>query len=100
MTRIREAVAVLMSFLLVLMAIPIDTGAQASLPTAPPPNPQIVYVPTYNPTVIYGAPVVVPGYSSADVAAAAIISFGAGMAVAAMMNGGCCGWGWGYWGTS
>jgi Protein of unknown function (DUF3300) len=65
-----------------------------------PANPQIVYVPTYNPTVIYGAPVVVPGYSSADVAAAAIISFGAGIAVGAMISGGCCGWGWGYWGTS
>ena len=65
-----------------------------------PANPQIVYVPAYNPTVIYGAPVVVPGYSSADVAAAAIISFGAGIAVGAMISGGCCGWGWGYWGTS
>ncbi len=65
-----------------------------------PANPQIVYVPTYNPTVIYGAPVVVPGYSSADVAAAAIISFGVGIAVGAAIYGGCCGWGWGYWGTS
>ncbi len=65
-----------------------------------PANPQIVYVPTYNPTVIYGAPVVVPGYSSADVAAAAIISFGVGIAVGAAVYGGCCGWGWGYWGTS
>ena len=65
-----------------------------------PANPQIVYVPTYNPTVVYGAPVVVPGYSSADVAAAAVISFGVGIAVGAMMNGGCCGWGWGYWGTN
>src|SRR3984957_19755408 len=45
-----------------------------------PANPQIVYVPPYNPTVVYGAPVVVPGYSSADVAAAAIISFGVGIA--------------------
>ncbi len=65
-----------------------------------PANPQIVYVPTYNPTVIYGAPVVVPGYSSADVAATAIISFGVGIAVGAAIYGGCCGWGWGYWGTS
>ena len=65
-----------------------------------PANPQVLYVPVYNLTVIYGAPVVVPGYSSADVAAAAIISFGVGIAVGAMMNGGCCGWGWGYWGTN
>lgn len=65
-----------------------------------PANPQIVYVPSYNPTVVYGTPVVVPGYSSADVAAAAIISFGAGIAVGAAMRGGCCGWGWGGWGTN
>ena len=65
-----------------------------------PANPQVVYVPTYNPTVIYGAPVVVPQYTSADVAAAAVVSFGAGIAVGAMISGGCCGWGWGYWGTS
>jgi hypothetical protein len=65
-----------------------------------PANPQVVHVPVYNPTVIYGAPVVVPGYSSADVAAAAIISFGVGIAVGAMMYGGCCGWGCSYWGTN
>jgi len=65
-----------------------------------PANPQIVYVPAYNPTVIYGVPVVTPGYSSSDVAAAAIISFGVGIAVGAMMYGGCCGWGWSYWGTN
>ena len=65
-----------------------------------PANPQVVYVPTYNPTVIYGAPVVTPGYSSGAVAATAILSFGAGIAVGSMMSGGCCGWGWGGWGTS
>ena len=65
-----------------------------------PANPQVVYVPTYNPRVIYGAPVVTPGYSSSYVAAAAILSFGAGIAVGSMMGGGCCGWGWGGWGTS
>jgi len=65
-----------------------------------PANPQVVYVPTYNPSVIYGAPVVTPGYSSSYVAAAAILSFGAGIAVGSMMGGGCCGWGWGGWGTS
>lgn len=65
-----------------------------------PANPQIVYVPVYSPTVVYGAPVVTPAYSSSDVAAAAIISFGVGVAVGAMVYGGCCGWGWSYWGTS
>lgn len=65
-----------------------------------PANPQVVYVPTYNPAVIYGAPVATPGYSSGDMAAAAILSFGAGIAVGSMISGGCCGWGWGGWGTS
>src|SRR5208282_2727874 len=62
-----------------------------------PANPQIVYVPTYNPTVIYGTPYVTPGYSAGDVAAAAVIGFGAGIAVGAMMSGGCCGWGYSSW---
>ena len=65
-----------------------------------PANPQIVYVPTYNPTVVYGAPVVVPGYSTGDLVAASIISFGAGIAIGAMINNSCCGWGWSSWGTS
>ncbi len=62
-----------------------------------PANPQIVYVPQYNPTVIYGTPYVVPGYTASDVAAASIISFGAGIAVGALMSGGCCSWGWSSW---
>ncbi|HEY2120706.1 MAG TPA: DUF3300 domain-containing protein [Candidatus Acidoferrum sp.] len=62
-----------------------------------PTNPQIVYVPQYNPTVVYGTPYVVPGYSGWDVAAAGIIGFGAGIAVGAMMSGGCCSWGYSSW---
>jgi hypothetical protein len=65
-----------------------------------PANPQVVYVPTYNPTVIYGTPVVTPGYSAGAVAATAVLSFGVGIAVGSMISGGCCGWGWGGWGTS
>ena len=65
-----------------------------------PANPQIVYVPAYNPTVVYGYPVVVHGYTPTYVATTAVIAFGAGIAVGAMIHGGCCGWGWGYWGTS
>src|SRR5215831_11295509 len=59
-----------------------------------PANPQVVYVPQYNPTVIYGTPYAPPGYSAGDVAAASIISFGTGIAIGAMMSGGCCSWGW------
>ena len=62
-----------------------------------PTNPQIVYVPQYNPTVIYGTPYVVPGYSTADMVTTSLLSFGAGMAVGAMMSGGCCGWGYSSW---
>jgi len=59
-----------------------------------PTNPQVVYVPSYNPTVVYGAwpypaypPVAYypPGY----VASTALLSFGVGMAVGAALWGGC-----------
>ena len=67
-----------------------------------PTNPQIVYVPQYNPTIVYGTPYVIPGYvapayTAGDVAAAGIIGFGAGIAVGAMMSGGCCSWGYSSW---
>ena len=62
-----------------------------------PANPQVVYVPVYNPAVIYGTPYVVPYYSAGDVAAAAVIGFGVGIAVGAMMSGGCCSWGYSSW---
>jgi uncharacterized membrane protein YgcG len=67
-----------------------------------PANPQIVYVPQYNPAVIYGTPYLVPNYvapvyTAGDVAAAGIIGFGAGIAVGAMMHGGCCSWGYSAW---
>ena len=65
-------------------------------------SPQVVYVPQYNPAVIYGYPYVIPGYvapvySTGDMVAASMLSFGAGIAVGAMMSGGCCGWGYSSW---
>jgi hypothetical protein len=59
-------------------------------------NPQVVYVPSYNPTVVYGPPVYPyppiyyppPGYYAAGMA----VSFGVGVAMGAMWSGG---WGWG-----
>src|SRR5580704_4063651 len=59
-------------------------------------NPEVVYVPSYDPVVVYGAPVYPyppiyyppPGYY----AAGAAISFGVGMMVGAAISGG---WGWG-----
>jgi hypothetical protein len=62
-----------------------------------PANPQIVYVPQYNPTVVYGTPYTTPGYSTGALVATGLLSFGAGIAVGAMMSGGCCGWGWSSW---
>ena len=63
-------------------------------------NPQVVYVPSYNPTVVYGAPIYPyppiyyppPGYYAAGMA----ISFGVGIAMGAAWGGGwCCGSSWG-----
>jgi uncharacterized membrane protein YgcG len=68
-----------------------------------PANPQIVYVPVYNPALVYGAPYVVPygyvapAYTAGDVAAAGLIGFTAGIAVGALMHGGCCSWGYSAW---
>jgi hypothetical protein len=59
-----------------------------------PANPQVIYVPQYNPTVIYGTPYVVPGYTTGEVAAASVLSFGAGIAIGAMMSNS---WGWNSW---
>jgi hypothetical protein len=62
-----------------------------------PVNPQVVYVPVYNPAVVYGYPYVVPAYVAPPVAATAVIAFGVGIAVGAMMSGGCCAWGYSSW---
>ena len=65
-----------------------------------PAQPDVVYVPAYNPTAVYGAPVAAyPGYSTGAMVATGLISFGLGIAVgAAISNNGCCGWGWNSWG--
>jgi len=67
-----------------------------------PADPQVIYVPSYEPTVVYGAapvyaypPVVYP--STGAVVATAAVSFGVGVMMGAMWSG-CCGhggWGWG-----
>ena len=62
-----------------------------------PMNPQVVYVPIYDPATIYGTPYYTPGYTAADVAAAGVIGFGSGIALGALAGGGCCGWGWNSW---
>jgi len=66
-----------------------------------PVNPQVVYVPVYNPAVVYGYPYVVPAYVAPphppSAAAAAIVGFGVGIAVGAMMSSSCCAWGYSSW---
>src|SRR5271163_2423860 len=62
-----------------------------------PTNPQVVYVPQYNPTVIYGTPYVVPSYTTADVVAAGVMTFGLGLAIGAMMS---SSWGYSSWGCN
>src|SRR5271163_979936 len=64
-----------------------------------PVNPQVVYVPVYNPAVVYGYPYVVPAYVYVPPpAGAAVVAFGVGIAVGALMAGGSYGWGYSSWG--
>ena len=52
-----------------------------------PAQPNVVYVPSYNPTAVYGAPVQSPpGYSGTDLAVASVLSFGVGMLLGAAIN--------------
>jgi hypothetical protein len=61
-----------------------------------PTNPDIVYLPQYDPWIVYGAPVVVyPGYVPGPWVAAPIISFGIGTG---FPIGWTYGWGWDAWG--
>src|ERR1700733_14080335 len=72
-----------------------------------PANSNVVYVPQYNPAVVFGAPYVVPAYTP-PVAVAAGVSFGAGVAIGAAFGGGGFvgggfgggGWGFGAWGMN
>jgi hypothetical protein len=63
-----------------------------------PVSTQVVYVPTYNPVVVYGPPIYpyppiyYPPYPTGAIVASSMISFGVGVAVGAAWGGG---WGWG-----
>ena len=67
-------------------------------------SPEVVYVPSYDPVYVYGAPVYpypaiyYPPYPTGAVVAATAISFGVGVAIGAAWGGG---WGWGCgWGNN
>ncbi len=67
-----------------------------------PAQPDVVYVPSYNPTIVYGDPVPPPpGYSTESLVTTGIVSFGLGMLVGAALNNNndCCGWGYNSWNT-
>ena len=60
-----------------------------------PTNPQVVYVPTYDPWVVYGAPLAVyPGY--VDFFVGPYVSFGFGYPIGFFPYP----WGWGFWGCN
>ncbi|HEY6447597.1 MAG TPA: DUF3300 domain-containing protein [Acidobacteriaceae bacterium] len=66
-----------------------------------PANPQVVYVPEYDPWTVYGAPIApYPGfgfYGGWGPAWGVNIGYGVGCALGAFMN---FGWGWGGWGMN
>ncbi|HLI62997.1 MAG TPA: DUF3300 domain-containing protein [Terriglobales bacterium] len=62
--------------------------------TLNPQNPLLVYVPEYNPALVYGTPVQTPGYSAANAPATGAISFGAGVPIGALTD---SDWGWKAW---
>ncbi|HET7538735.1 MAG TPA: DUF3300 domain-containing protein [Polyangiaceae bacterium] len=64
-----------------------------------PAKPEVVYVPVYSPTVVYGPPVYPypPVYYPPYTPGAAFVTFGVGVLVGAAIWGGtCCGCGWGH----
>jgi len=58
-----------------------------------------VYVPQYNPTTAYGAPVAAPaGYSGSDLLLTGVLSFGAGVLLGSLINNGNNNWGCNWYG--
>ena len=64
-----------------------------------PAQPNTVYVPQYNPTSAYGAPVQAPpGYTGSDLLLTGVLSFGAGMLLGSLINNGHNDWGCNWYG--
>lgn len=83
--------------------VEVKTVEQKTIVEIKPADPQVVYVPSYNPTVVYGPPVYAyppivypPPPSTAAVITTAAVSFGVGVMMGAFWSG-CChgGYGWG-----
>lgn len=62
-----------------------------------PVSSKMVFVPSYNPSTIYGTSVNSPNYSAGDIPASTAISFGLGVAVGGPMRGSSCEWRYAYW---
>ncbi len=77
------------------VAVEQQNGAQVVV--IQPANPQVIYVPMYQPQQVY-----VSAPSQSDVVAASLLSFGAGIAIGALINSnqpwGWSSWGWGWGG--
>ena len=66
-----------------------------------PAQPNTVYVPTYNPSTVYGAPVEQPpGYSGTSMLMAGVVGFGAGMLLSSLINSGNNSWGTNWYGRN
>jgi len=65
-----------------------------------PANPQVIYLPLYNPAVVYGTHLDTPNFTSSNTANSGEITFGGGVAAGALTAGGCCDWGAANWGCN
>lgn len=85
---------------------PVPPAAQGVAPASvqqtviiQPAQPNTVYVPQYNPTSAYGAPVPAPaGYSGSDLLLTGVLSFGAGVLLGSLINNGNNNWGCNWYG--
>jgi hypothetical protein len=75
-----------------------ETVDQKTIIVVQPTNPEVIYVPSYSPTVVYGPPIYPypPIYYPPYPPGAAFVSFSFGVMMgAAFWGGSCCGCGWG-----
>ncbi len=80
------------------MVVETKVVEQKTVIVVEPADPEIIYVPSYSPTVVYGAapyypypPIYYPPYYPGG----ALLGFGVGLAWGAAWGGSCCGCGWG-----
>lgn len=90
----------------VMEAAPPGGGEQPQVVVIQPTQPNTVYVPNYNPSTVYGAPVALPqgytvppsGYSGTEMLVAGVVGFGAGMLLSSLINNGSNNWGTNWYG--